>query len=81
MQVQLQKWGNSLALRVPKHVVQQLKLQQESVLDVVVEDGKLMFIPASPKTPSLDELIAQMTPENIHQETDFGNSVGNEADL
>ncbi|PKR82502.1 AbrB/MazE/SpoVT family DNA-binding domain-containing protein [Heyndrickxia camelliae] len=70
----VQKWGNSLAVRIPKDVAERVAIQQGSELELnVVDDERITLIPKKqPKTYSLDELLAQCKPENRHNEIDFG---------
>ncbi len=67
----VQKWGNSLAVRIPNAVAEQLAIQQGSEIEIVVESQAIKLIPKK-KKPSLEELLAKITPENRHAEIDFG---------
>ncbi len=79
MKVQIQKWGNSLALRIPKSFAIESKIEQGSTVEVSLESGKIIVFPvAEPEFP-LDELLASVTVENLHGEIDTGASVGREA--
>jgi len=79
MKVQIQKWGNSLALRIPKSFAIESKIEQGSTVEVSLESGKIIVFPvAEPEFP-LDELLASVTVENLHGEIDTGASVGKEA--
>ncbi len=78
LQTQIQKWGNSLAIRIPKPFAIEVGLAQNSTVTVSVIDGKLVLEPVKP-TYTLVELLAQITPENLHQEVETGAAVGNEA--
>jgi antitoxin MazE len=80
MRAQLKKWGNSLALRVPTGLLAELNLSENSTVDLRVEDGKII-ITAMQKRKwkySLEELLAGVSEENIHPETDWGSAVGEE---
>jgi len=77
LQTQIQKWGNSLAIRIPKPFAIEIGLKQYSTVTVSVIDGKLVLEPAKP-TYVLGELLAQITPENLHKEVETGTAVGNE---
>jgi antitoxin MazE len=79
MKVQIQKWGNSLALRIPKSFAVESKIQQGSTVEVSLESGKIIVFPVIEPEFSLDELLAQVTPENLHGEIDAGEPVGKEA--
>jgi antitoxin MazE len=66
MKVQIQKWGNSLALRIPKSFAVESKIQQGSTVEVSLESGKIIVFPV-------------IEPENLHGEIDAGEPVGKEA--
>ena len=78
MNTQVGKWGNSLAVRIPGSYAKDLDLKEGTELDVTVVDGGLLLRARRPAF-TLDELLAQITPENIHGETDWGQAVGREA--
>jgi antitoxin MazE len=78
MHTQVGKWGNSLAVRLPGAYVKDLGLREGTELDVSVVDGGLLLrLPK--KEYTLEELVAQITEENRHGETDWGQAVGREA--
>ena len=79
MKVQIQKWGNSLALRIPKSFAIESKIKQGSTVEVSLESGKIIVFPVAESDFSLDELLAKVTSENLHGEIDTGGSVGQEA--
>jgi antitoxin MazE len=78
MQTQVGKWGNSLAVRIPGVCAKDLHLEEGMQLDVSVVQGGLI-LRASAKEDSLEELVAQITPENRHGETNWGPTVGRES--
>jgi antitoxin MazE len=78
MRVQIQKWGNSLALRIPKSFAVESKIEQGSTVEVSLESGKIIILPVARPEFSLAELLAQVTTENLHGEIDTGNPVGRE---
>ena len=78
MRVQIQKWGNSLALRIPKSFAVESKIEQGSTVEVSLESGKIIVLPVARPEFSLAELLAQVTTENLHGEIDTGNCVGRE---
>jgi antitoxin MazE len=79
MKTRIQKWGNSLALRIPKSYAAEAGLEKETPVEVELIDGKLVITPATRKKYTLDELLAGITPENLHEEFDTGPSVGRES--
>lgn len=69
----VQKWGNSLGVRIPKDMAERIKIQQGSEIDLVEQEGKLILMPKKPQIKySLEDLLAQCNPENRHEEIDFG---------
>jgi antitoxin MazE len=72
------KWGNSLAVRIPQNLAKEIHLVEGSEVDLGIVDGTLVMKPRGRKRYSLDELIKEITPENLHAEIDSGIAVGNE---
>ena len=64
MQTHIARWGNSLALRIPKPVADRLGLGEGGVVELTVDEGRLTARPR-PAEPRLDELLAAITPENL----------------
>ena len=79
MRTKVQKWGNSLALRIPKSFAADIQLKDDSVVDISLVDGKIVLMPVELPKWTLEQLLAGITKENIHQEIDTGTSQGNEA--
>jgi antitoxin MazE len=79
MRVRVQKWGNSLALRIPKSFAVETALGAGSEVDLSLEDGRLVITPLVQSTNRLADLLARITPNNLHSESDTGPSVGGEA--
>jgi antitoxin MazE len=77
---QMVKWGNSLAVRIPKVVAEEAELNEGDELVIEVQSRGALAVKAARKPPTLDELIAEITPENLHKAvwSDDG-PVGNEA--
>ncbi|MCL6633958.1 MAG: AbrB/MazE/SpoVT family DNA-binding domain-containing protein [Alicyclobacillus herbarius] len=71
MTTTVQRWGNSLAIRIPRVVAERLAVQQGSEIELSVEDNAIILTPKQ-KKPTLEELLAKITPENRHVEVDFG---------
>jgi antitoxin MazE len=78
MRVELAKWGNSAAVRVPAGALADAGLQIGQALDIRVEGRRLVLEPAA---ENLEELVARITPQNCHALLwdDEGSSVGAEA--
>ncbi|SJZ57684.1 antitoxin MazE [Treponema berlinense] len=75
MQTVVQKWGNSLGLRIPSLWAKDNNVRSGSKIEVIVEKGKITIFP---QKKSLDDMLAMVTPENIHSEVSTGNAVGKE---
>lgn len=78
MLTKVQKWGNSLALRIPKTFALDANLQNDSLVEISLVKGKIVITPVPMPNWSLDDLLAGITPDNLHGEVDTGSAVGNE---
>ena len=79
MLTKVQKWGNSLALRLPKVLADEAEIQFDSPVEITVRDHTIVIEPVrEEKRYDLDELLAGVKPENLHDEVDFGGPVGKE---
>lgn len=78
VKTRIQKWGNSLALRIPKPFAAEARLAEDSTVEVTVRDGKLVVVAVEGTDEMLESLVAQITAENRHGETDTRRPVGNE---
>ena len=78
MNQHVRKWGNSLALRIPATLSEALGLKEDDKVEMREESGRLVIEKKNAKHPTLEELLAGVTPENIHPETDWGPPVGKE---
>lgn len=79
MKTRVQKWGNSLALRIPKSFAVEVGLKQNTSVELFLVNGKLVLTPINQPTYTLEELLSQITENNLHHEIDTGSPVGNEA--
>jgi antitoxin MazE len=78
MRAVVQKWGNSLAIRLPKWLADDVDLHERSEVDLAVVDGTVVVTPVGLGEPSIEELIASIDAETVHPETDWGPPVGKE---
>jgi len=76
MTVAIKKWGNSLALRIPKDIAQTLHIENNSTLELSIKDGALVIEPQN-KT-LLESLVSRIDADNLHHIVDTGKAVGNE---
>jgi len=78
MKTQVQKWGNSLAVRIPKAFANDLGLDQDSTIELALEDGCLVLKPTTLPKYELSSLLSRVTEDNRHSEYDFGGPTGSE---
>ncbi len=78
MQTKIQKWGNSLGLRIPKSFAAQAGVEAGSEVDLSLEDGELIIRPKRVPKYDLSVLLRRVTAENVHTEVQSGQPVGRE---
>ncbi|MGE0469809.1 MAG: AbrB/MazE/SpoVT family DNA-binding domain-containing protein [Nitrospira sp.] len=78
MKTTAQKWGNSLAIRVPKSVAVQVGLKAQDDVEIEVHDGNVVLKPQLRRVYRLDNLVKGITPKNVHREIDPGAPIGHE---
>lgn len=78
MRVEIQKWGNSLAVRIPKAIAVESKISQGSEVELTLEKGRVVLNPVKPPEYRLEELLAGVSKDNLHEEVDTGEAVGRE---
>lgn len=76
MEVVIKKWGNSLGVRIPKMIANDLNLKDGAAVDIKDLNGQIII---SPKQYTLQDMLKLIDASNIHNEIDTGNSVGNES--
>jgi antitoxin MazE len=74
----IQKWGNSLALRIPQSIAREIGLRRDTSVEIALIDGKLVIAPVVRSKVTLEKLLAQVTDENIHAEINTGMARGRE---
>ncbi|MBC7537417.1 MAG: AbrB/MazE/SpoVT family DNA-binding domain-containing protein [Bacteriovorax sp.] len=77
MSAKIQKWGNSLGIRIPKAIIEKANLDENSEVEIETKDGTIIIFP-SKKKQSLSTLLGQITKKNLHKEEEFeveGNEV------
>lgn len=76
MKVAVQRWGNSLAVRIPKAIAVESDLDDGALVDLKLIEGKVVLIPLRPRRHTLDELLAGVTEDNLHHEVATGDPRG-----
>jgi antitoxin MazE len=74
MLANVSKWGNSLGVRIPRPIADQLGISEGVPVELTIEDDHLLIH----KVHRLESLLAEVTPENIHSEIETGLPVGRE---
>ncbi len=78
MITKVQKWGNSLAVRIPRSVAEDTQLTLGEAVNMASHDGQIVITAVRPKRFKLDELLKGVTARNRHEEVDTGDAVGRE---
>jgi antitoxin MazE len=78
MKTRVQKWGNSLALRIPKSFAEEAGLHADAAVELSLVDGRLIVQSITPPPLTLDQLLRGITDENLPGEWDTGPAVGKE---
>src|SRR3990172_4339098 len=79
MQTKIQKWGNSLGLRIPRSFAAEAQVEEGATVDLSVEDGRLLVRPLRLRRYSLNVLLRKVSRRNLHGEVSTGRAVGREA--
>ncbi len=79
MRTKIQKWGNSLAIRIPKAFAREIGVDHHSDVDITVAEGQLVVSPLDAPEYSLERLLQGVTEDNLHPEVDTGSVAGREA--
>ena len=79
MKLKVQKWGNSLALRIPKALAVEANVSSGSTVEMSLSNGELKIKPIEDREYTLEELLSGITDENIHDEVSTGIPQGKES--
>jgi len=78
MKAQMVKWGNSLAIRIPKSIIQEAKLKEGDALEIEAAGDGRFEVRRPSRIPTLSQLVAQITRENRYREISAGPETGKE---
>ncbi|RPI02769.1 MAG: AbrB/MazE/SpoVT family DNA-binding domain-containing protein [Calditrichaeota bacterium] len=78
METKIQKWGNSLAVRLPKAFAEQTGIENGSNVQISIEDEKIILVPIKDRAKLLDALLEKIDESTVHNEINFGKPVGKE---
>jgi antitoxin MazE len=79
MQTKIQRWGNSLGLRIPRSFAEEAGVEAGSQVDLSVRDGNLVVRAAKQRAYRLSELLEKVTAKNLHGEVNTGEPIGRES--
>ncbi len=79
MKTRIQKWGNSLAVRIPVAFARSLGLEQDSQVELSMARNQLVVTPVLKPKPKLADLLDRITPANVHRDVDAGKPQGRES--
>lgn len=79
MRLKVQKWGNSLALRIPKALAVEANVASGSTVEMSLSNGELKIKPIEDQEYTLEELLSGITADNIHYEVSPGIPQGKES--
>ena len=79
MRVVVKKWGNSASVRIPASIMEAAHVSLDEAVEIREENGRIVIEPIRPVQFDLEQLVAGITAENLHQEIDFGRSLGKES--
>ena len=78
MTTTIQKWGNSLAIRLPKALADEVQVHEGAKVELVATPGGVLVKTKRKPRYELSDLLDDITPDNVHPETDWGSPVGKE---
>jgi antitoxin MazE len=79
MRTRIQKWGNSLGLRIPRSFAAEAQVEAGASVDLSVKDGRLLVRPLRVRKYSLNVLLRKVSRRNLHGEVPTDRAVGREA--
>ncbi|MBF0546363.1 MAG: AbrB/MazE/SpoVT family DNA-binding domain-containing protein [Candidatus Riflebacteria bacterium] len=77
MKGKIQKWGNSLAIRIPKPFANEIHLENNSSVEISLKDGAIVVEPSADEI-DFDDLLKKVNKSNLHKLIDFGPPCGKE---
>lgn len=78
MLAKVQKWGNSLSLRIPKAFAAEAAMEEGSTVDISVGNGEIIVKPVRARAFRLQDLLSEVTKENLHDQVEVGAPRGRE---
>jgi antitoxin MazE len=79
MRARVQKWGNSLAIRIPQPFARESELIENSPVDISLRNGKVVIAPVREAEYNIEDLVSKISKKNLHEEISTGKRRGNES--
>lgn len=79
MRSRVQKWGNSLGIRIPRALALEVDVAADSEVEITAKDGKILVSPLRTRLLSLRDLLSKVTDSNLHEEVTTGRPLGKES--
>ena len=76
MKTAVRRWGNSLALRIPRTYAQETRISEGSEVELTLKSGALVVKVVARKRHSLSDLLKRVTPSNRHETVETGKAIG-----
>ena len=70
MSAKIQKWGNSVGVRIPKTIMEKANLSINSEIEIEYKNQKIIIF-AKKKNIQLKDLLSQITKNNLHTENNY----------
>jgi antitoxin MazE len=78
MRTNVKRWGNSLSVRIPRIIADEIGLKEDSAVEILMKKKKLVISPLEKPKMTLSELLSKVNKSNLHAEVDTGKPVGGE---
>jgi len=78
METRIQKWGNSLGVRLPKEIINKTKFREGSCVKITKKNSRIVIESCAYEKPKLENLVRKINSKNIHKEIEWNNSYGKE---
>ena len=78
MEARIQKWGNSLGIRIPSNILKSLNIKTNDILNIELDDNKIVISVPQKKKISLEERFKEYNGENLAKNFSWDESVGKE---
>ncbi|MCK5853095.1 AbrB/MazE/SpoVT family DNA-binding domain-containing protein [bacterium] len=76
MEALVTKWGNSLGIRLPASIANQVKITDGTKVNLILKKNKIEIVPLKPEKYSLDDMLNNISDDNLHSEIETGESLG-----